>query len=64
MKVETKSNSEMTINKIHNRASGNSPYKALIEDAKFVFNKCKCIIGHILREMNKCADKLANLGMK
>ncbi|KAL7209972.1 hypothetical protein ACSBR1_031527 [Camellia fascicularis] len=41
----------------------NSPLKALIEDAKFLLQRCHCSILHTLREGNKVADRLADLGV-
>ncbi|GMP61392.1 hypothetical protein CsSME_00023881 [Camellia sinensis var. sinensis] len=41
----------------------NSPLKALIEDAKFLLQICHYSLLHTLREGNKVADRLANLGV-
>ncbi|KAL7181716.1 hypothetical protein ACSBR1_040584 [Camellia fascicularis] len=63
MEVKIESNSEMAINQIQNGASHSSPYKALIEHAKFLLSRCKSTLEHTLRKGNKCVDKLANLGV-
>ncbi|KAL7196303.1 hypothetical protein ACSBR1_036331 [Camellia fascicularis] len=36
------------------------PYKAMLEDIKFLMKRCNCSVIHILRENNKCADGLAS----
>ncbi|THG00481.1 hypothetical protein TEA_002907 [Camellia sinensis var. sinensis] len=41
----------------------NSLYRALIEDAKFLLQRCCCSLRHTPREGNKCADQLANIGV-
>ncbi|KAL7189515.1 hypothetical protein ACSBR1_039210 [Camellia fascicularis] len=38
-------------------------HRALLEDAKFLLQKSKCTIQHILRDGNKAANGLANLGV-
>ncbi|KAL7178090.1 hypothetical protein ACSBR2_031277 [Camellia fascicularis] len=34
----------------------------IVEDARHLFRRCNCTIRHIMREDNKCADLLANMG--
>ncbi|KAL7212809.1 hypothetical protein ACSBR2_015487 [Camellia fascicularis] len=55
--------SKLAINQIQIVPCHNSPYKALIEDAKFLLKTCNCSLQHTLREGNRCAYKLANMGV-
>ncbi|CAL5383535.1 unnamed protein product [Camellia sinensis] len=48
---------------IQEESSPNFQHKALLEDAKFLMRRCKCITQHIPRKRNKAADGLANLGV-
>ncbi|XP_028100581.1 uncharacterized protein LOC114299952 [Camellia sinensis] len=59
--VDIESDSELAINQIQIEPCLNSPYKALIEDAKFLLKRCNCSLCHTPREGNKCADLLANM---
>ncbi|CAL5389141.1 unnamed protein product [Camellia sinensis] len=59
--MEIASDSEQAINQILQGPSQNSPYKALIEDTKFLLQRCNCSLGHTLREGNKAVDKLASI---
>lgn len=54
--MEIESDSEQAINQILQGPSQNSPYKALIEDTKFLLQRCNCSLGHTLREGNKAED--------
>ncbi|CAL5369686.1 unnamed protein product [Camellia sinensis] len=62
--VEIETDSELAIDQIQNGPNTNSPYKALIEDARFQLKRCDCLLRHTLREGNRCADKLASLGVE
>ncbi|CAL5362434.1 unnamed protein product [Camellia sinensis] len=62
--VEIESDSELAIDQIQNGPNTHSPYKALIEDARFLLKRCDCLLRHTLREGNRCADKLASLGVE
>lgn len=44
-------------------AANTSPYRAIVEDAKFLISRCECSIQHIPREGNHSADVLANIGV-
>ncbi|CAL5377310.1 unnamed protein product [Camellia sinensis] len=48
---------------INNTTTSNYLYRALLEDIKFLMQRCNCAVSHILREGNKCADRLANMGV-
>ncbi|XP_028104658.1 uncharacterized protein LOC114303709 [Camellia sinensis] len=61
--VVIESDSEQAINQLLHGPNQNSPYKALIEDAKFLLKKCSCSLVHTLREGNRVADQLANIGV-
>ncbi|KAF5933851.1 hypothetical protein HYC85_030022 [Camellia sinensis] len=61
--VVIESDSEQAINQLLHGPNQNSPYKALIEDAKFLLRRCSCSLVHTLRDGNKVADQLANLGV-
>ncbi|CAL5337582.1 unnamed protein product [Camellia sinensis] len=58
--VET--DSVQVVKLLQEESSPTFQHRALLEDAKFLMQRCKCIIQHILREGNKAADGLANLG--
>ncbi|KAL7210803.1 hypothetical protein ACSBR2_013807 [Camellia fascicularis] len=47
---------------ITNGPPPNCPYRAIVEDARPLLQRCNCSIQHIMREANQCADKLANMG--
>lgn len=61
--MEIDTDSEQAISLIQNGPKRISPHKALIEDTKFLLQRCNCSLSHILREGNKVADKLANMGV-
>ncbi|GMP30557.1 hypothetical protein CsSME_00005172 [Camellia sinensis var. sinensis] len=61
--VEVETDSEQAMHQIQHGLTPNSPLKALIEDAKFLFHRCYCSLLHTLREGNKVADRLANMGV-
>ncbi|CAL5377729.1 unnamed protein product [Camellia sinensis] len=61
--VGIESDSKLAISQIRDGPSHNSPYQALIEYAKFLLSRCNRSLHHTLREGNKCADKLANIGV-
>lgn len=61
--VKIESDSKQAINQILHGPNQNSPYKALIEDAKFLLQRCNCSFGRTLREGNKVDDQLANMGV-
>ncbi|GMP65273.1 hypothetical protein CsSME_00026140 [Camellia sinensis var. sinensis] len=61
--VVIESDSELAINQLQNGPCLNSPYKAPIEDAKFLLKRCNCSLQYTPREGNKCADWLANMGV-
>lgn len=61
--VVIESDSEEAINQLLHGPNQNSPYKALIEDAKFLLRRCSCSPVHTLREVNRVADQLANMGV-
>ncbi|XP_028097553.1 uncharacterized protein LOC114297336 [Camellia sinensis] len=61
--VDIESYLELAINQIQNDPCLNSPYKALIEDAKFLLKRYDCSLQHTPKEGNKCADLLANMGV-
>ncbi|GMP89161.1 hypothetical protein CsSME_00040847 [Camellia sinensis var. sinensis] len=48
---------------LHEDSSPTFQHRALLEDSKFLLQRCKCIIQHILRDGNKAANGLANLGV-
>ncbi|GMP33309.1 hypothetical protein CsSME_00006691 [Camellia sinensis var. sinensis] len=48
---------------INNPTTSNYPYRALLEDIKFLMHRCNCVVSHILREGNQCANDLANIGV-
>ncbi|CAL5376633.1 unnamed protein product [Camellia sinensis] len=50
------------VNLINDRAHPNCPYRALVEDIKFLTSRMDCTIKLIFREVNKCADALAHMG--
>ncbi|KAL7191554.1 hypothetical protein ACSBR2_023602 [Camellia fascicularis] len=59
--VEIESDSAQAISNIQQGPTHNSPF--INEDAKFLLNRCNCSLGHTMREGNKVAGKLANLGV-
>ncbi|XP_028055196.1 uncharacterized protein LOC114259389 [Camellia sinensis] len=61
--VVIETDSEQAIQQIQHGPTPNSPFKALIEDAKFLLQRCDCPLIHTFREGNKVADLLANLGV-
>ncbi|GMP90230.1 hypothetical protein CsSME_00041449 [Camellia sinensis var. sinensis] len=61
MAIET--DAAQAIDLIQNGLSHNSPFRASIEDTKFLMARCTCTLGHTLREGNRVADMLANLGV-
>ncbi|GMP24108.1 hypothetical protein CsSME_00001499 [Camellia sinensis var. sinensis] len=61
--VQIESDSEQAINQILHGPTQHSPYKALIEDAKFLLRRSNSSLQHTLREGNRAADHLANLGV-
>ncbi|CAL5327343.1 unnamed protein product [Camellia sinensis] len=61
--VVIESDSEHAITQLLQGPNPNSPYKALIKDAKFLLRRCSCSLVHTLREGNKVVDQLANLGV-
>ncbi|CAL5366943.1 unnamed protein product [Camellia sinensis] len=48
---------------INNPTTINYPHRALLEDIKFLMHRCNCIVSHIPREGNQCANGLANMGV-
>ncbi|CAL5382095.1 unnamed protein product [Camellia sinensis] len=40
----------------------NCPFRSIVEDSRHLIRRRNCSIQHILREGNKCADLLANMG--
>lgn len=48
---------------INTNTTSNYPYRALLEDIKFLMQRCNCAVSRIFREGNKCADGLANMGV-
>ncbi|GMQ04707.1 hypothetical protein CsSME_00050038 [Camellia sinensis var. sinensis] len=63
MEIEIDANATRAIKLIQSGPSHNSSYKALIEDIKFLMKRCNCSLGHTLREGNRDADMLANMGV-
>ncbi|GMP64868.1 hypothetical protein CsSME_00025928 [Camellia sinensis var. sinensis] len=61
--VQIESDSEQAINQILHELAQHSPYKAPIEDARFLLKRSNGSLGHTLREGNKAADLLANMGV-
>ncbi|CAL5437935.1 unnamed protein product [Camellia sinensis] len=61
--VEIEYDSEQATLQIQHGPNQHSSYKAFIEDARFLLDRCNCSLGHTLQEGNRVADKLANLGM-
>ncbi|XP_028112975.1 uncharacterized protein LOC114311106 [Camellia sinensis] len=61
--VVIETDSEQAMLQIQQGPNPNSPLKALIEDAKFLLQRCHCSILHTLREGNKVVDILADLGV-
>ncbi|CAL5338110.1 unnamed protein product [Camellia sinensis] len=59
--IEIETDSQTTMELVRDGAAGNSPYKAVIEDANFLLRRCSCLIQAIPREANQCANALANL---
>ncbi|KAL7224123.1 hypothetical protein ACSBR1_025559 [Camellia fascicularis] len=59
--IET--DAEQVVIYINSTTPSNYPYKALLEDIKFLMHRCNCEVSHILREGNQCADRLANIGV-
>ncbi|CAL5407188.1 unnamed protein product [Camellia sinensis] len=54
---------EQVVIHINSATPSNYPYRALLEDIKFLMHRCNCEVRHILREGNQCADRLANIGV-
>ncbi|CAL5427518.1 unnamed protein product [Camellia sinensis] len=63
MNVVIETDAAQVIDLIQNGPSHNSLFRALIEDTKFLLKRCTCTLGHTLREGNRVADMLANLGV-
>lgn len=63
MDVEIETDANQAIKLIQDGPSHNSPYKAIIEDTKFLMKRCNCTLSHTLREGNRVADRLANIGV-
>ncbi|GMP76765.1 hypothetical protein CsSME_00033307 [Camellia sinensis var. sinensis] len=61
--VEIESDSELAINQIQSAPCSNMAYKALVEDTKFLLKRCDCSLRHTPIEGNRCANKLANMGV-
>ncbi|CAL5355341.1 unnamed protein product [Camellia sinensis] len=61
--VEIETDSALALSQIQDGPYSNSPCRALIEDAKFLLKRCHCSLKHTLREGNKCADQLAQIGV-
>ncbi|XP_028105293.1 uncharacterized protein LOC114304333 [Camellia sinensis] len=61
--VEIETDAIQAIKLIQDGPSHHSPYKALIEDTKFLMSRCKCALSHTLREGSRVADRLANIGV-
>ncbi|GMQ02629.1 hypothetical protein CsSME_00048760 [Camellia sinensis var. sinensis] len=61
--VQIESDSEQAINQILSGPTQHLPYKALIKDARFLLRRSNSSLGHTLREGNKAADLLANMGV-
>ncbi|XP_028108863.1 uncharacterized protein LOC114307667 [Camellia sinensis] len=59
--VAIESDSELAINQIQDGPCHNSPYQALIEDAKFLLQRCNCSLRYTPREGNICLNQLANI---
>ncbi|CAL5349330.1 unnamed protein product [Camellia sinensis] len=61
--ITIETDSEQMVLHINNTTPSNHPHRALLEDIKFLMLRCNCDVSHILREGNKCADGLANMGV-
>ncbi|CAL5371297.1 unnamed protein product [Camellia sinensis] len=57
--IET--DAEQVVIHINSTTPSNYPYRALLEDIKFLMHRCNCAVRHILREGNQCANRLANI---
>lgn len=63
LNVVIETDAAQAIDLLHSGPSHNSPFRALIEDTKFLLKRCNCSLRHTLREGNRVADRLANLGV-
>jgi len=61
--LEVDSDSTTAITMINEGDSAHSPHAVLIQECKALMANTGCTLRHILREGNKVADKLANLGV-
>ncbi|CAL5396480.1 unnamed protein product [Camellia sinensis] len=62
--VEIETDATQVIKLTQDGPNHNSPYKAIIEDTKFLMKRRNCTLGHTLREGNKVANRLANIGVE
>ncbi|CAL5341098.1 unnamed protein product [Camellia sinensis] len=61
--VELETDSEQAMHQIQHGPHPNSSLKTLIEYVKFLLQRCYCSLLYTLREGNKVADRLTNLGV-
>ncbi|KAL7241903.1 hypothetical protein ACSBR1_014475 [Camellia fascicularis] len=61
--IQIESDSEQDINQILHGPTQHFPYKAHIEDARFLLRRSNSSPGHTLRKRNRAADLLANMGV-
>ncbi|GFY84043.1 hypothetical protein Acr_03g0008170 [Actinidia rufa] len=61
--VDIESDSKVAVNLIKEGPSQNFPHRAIVEECGELIRRSGSNIGHTLREGNRVADKLANLGV-
>ncbi|CAL5367368.1 unnamed protein product [Camellia sinensis] len=61
--VLIESDADQMVQWIVGETPSNCPQRALLEDTKFLLDRCKCSLVSISCEGTKCADSLANLGV-
>ena len=62
--VEIETDATQAIKLIQDGPNHNSPYKAIIEDTKFLMKRYNCTLSHTLRKGIMVADRLANIGVE
>ena len=50
------------VNLLNNSPDPNFMFKGLVEDSRFLMQRCKFEVNHVPGEANACAEELAKLG--